>query len=70
MAELDFSHFCGVSGNDEFGELPRSLNVMAQNLQKAFEELEHVNQKLEQDVEQKSVCSLSAENWQTAFHTK
>lgn len=26
---------------------------MAQNLQKAFEELEHVNQKLEQDVEQK-----------------
>ena len=53
MAELDFSHFCGVSGNDEFGELSHSLNVMAQNLQKAFEELERVNQKLEQDVEQK-----------------
>ncbi|MCI8795584.1 MAG: HAMP domain-containing histidine kinase [Dorea sp.] len=53
MADLDFSHLCDVSGHDEFGELSHSLNIMAQNLQKAFETLEHVNNKLEQDVEQK-----------------
>lgn len=53
MADLDFSHLCEVTGRDEFGELSHSLNVMAGNLQKAFEELEHVNRKLEQDVEQK-----------------
>lgn len=46
MAELDFSHLCEVTGRDEFGQLSHSLNVMAGNLQKAFEELE-------QDVEQK-----------------
>ena len=53
MADLDFSHLCEVTGRDEFGQLSHSLNVMAGNLQKAFEELEHVNRKLEQDVEQK-----------------
>lgn len=53
MADLDFSHLCEVTGHDEFGQLSRSLNVMAGNLQKAFEELEHANRKLEQDVEQK-----------------
>lgn len=53
MADLDFSHLCGVTGRDEFGELSHSLNVMAGNLQKAFEELEQANRKLEQDVEQK-----------------
>ena len=53
MAGLDFSHLCRVSGHDEFGELSHSLNVMAQNLQEAFGELERVNSKLEQDVEQK-----------------
>ncbi len=53
MAALDFSHLCEVTGRDEFGELSHSLNVMAQNLQKAFGELEEVNSKLEQDVEQK-----------------
>ena len=53
MAALDFSHLCEVTGRDEFAELSHSLNVMAQNLQKAFGELEEVNSKLEQDVEQK-----------------
>ena len=53
MADLDFSHPCEVTGRDEFGQLSHSLNVMAGNLQKAFEELEYVNRKLEQDVEQK-----------------
>ena len=53
MANLDFSGPCEVTGHDEFGELSHSLNVMAENLQKAFGELENVNKKLEQDVEQK-----------------
>lgn len=53
MVDLDFSKPCRVTGHDEFGELSHSLNVMAGNLQKAFAELEHVNRKLEQDVEQK-----------------
>lgn len=53
MADLDFTHLCEVTGHDEFGELSRSLNVMAQNLQEAFGELEQVNSMLEQDVEQK-----------------
>ena len=53
MADLDFSRLCEVTRRDEFGQLSRSLNVMARNLQKAFEELEHVNRKLELDVEQK-----------------
>ena len=53
MANLDFSQLCGVAGHDEFGELSHSLNAMAENLQKAFGELENINRKLEQDVEQK-----------------
>lgn len=53
MADLDFSHLCEVTGRDEFGELSHNLNVMAGNLQKAFEELELANRKLEQDVAQK-----------------
>ena len=53
MANLDFSKLCKVTGRDEFGELSRSLNVMAESLQEAFSKLEDVNRKLEQDVEQK-----------------
>lgn len=53
MAKLDFSRPCGVSSPDEFGELSKSLNIMAENLQNAFAELEEANGKLEQDVEQK-----------------
>lgn len=53
MAELDFSRPCGVTGHDEFGELSRSLNLMAESLQEAFSKLENANRKLEQDVEQK-----------------
>lgn len=53
MAKLDFSHPCMVSSPDEFGELSKSLNIMAENLQQAFAKLEEVNGKLEQDIEQK-----------------
>ncbi len=50
MAGLDFSHPCRVTSLDEFGELSKSLNLMAENLQLAFAVLEEVNAKLEQDV--------------------
>lgn len=53
MAKLDFSHPCKVTSRDEFGELAKSLNTMAGNLQQAFTALEDANGKLEQDVEQK-----------------
>ncbi|CUN19342.1 Sensor histidine kinase YycG [Blautia hydrogenotrophica] len=53
MARLDFTHPCKVTSHDEFGELSKSLNIMAENLQKAFRELEVANEKLMLDVEQK-----------------
>lgn len=53
MAKLDFSRPCKVTSRDEFGELSKSLNIMAENLQQAFTALEDANGKLEQDVEQK-----------------
>lgn len=53
MAQLDFSTPCKVATFDEFGELSKSLNSMAANLQQAFTELEDANAKLEQDIEQK-----------------
>ena len=53
MAQLDFSKPCSIASRDEFGELSKSLNRMAENLQTAFAELRNANHKLEQDVEQK-----------------
>lgn len=53
MARLDFTHPCKVASHDEFGELSKSLNIMAENLQKTFRELEVANEKLMSDVEQK-----------------
>ncbi|MCI8514612.1 MAG: HAMP domain-containing histidine kinase [Lachnospiraceae bacterium] len=53
MANLDFSRLCRITGRDEFGELSCSLNIMAENLQEAFRQLENANKKLEQDVKQK-----------------
>lgn len=53
MAQLDFSQPCKLTTLDEFGELSKSLNSMAENLQQAFAALEDANAKLEQDVKQK-----------------
>lgn len=53
IAELDFSHPCKVVSRDEFGGLSKSLNSMAENLQRAFAALEDANTRLAQDVEQK-----------------
>ena len=52
MAELDFSEPCGITTNDEFGELAFSLNAMADHLQQAIAELEAANLQLEREVEQ------------------
>lgn len=52
MARLDFSTSASISANDEFGELSKSLNHMADNLRKAMAELEKANQHLEKEVEQ------------------
>lgn len=51
MAALDFSSPCGITTQDEFGQLATSLNIMAENLQKALAKLEEANKQLEKDVE-------------------
>ncbi len=50
MANLDFSAYCKVHTNDEFGELSQNLNVMFANLVEALEKLEVANGQLEKDV--------------------
>ena len=55
MADLDFSSTCDVMTNDEFGRLSKSLNVMAENLQKTLIKLERANSQLEKDVEQERI---------------
>ncbi len=55
MADLDFSSPCDIMTNDEFGRLSTSLNVMAENLQKAIIKLEDANKRLEKDVEQERI---------------
>ncbi len=51
MAGLDFSAPCDLVSTDEFGELSASLNLMAENLQRALAQLEDANAQLEKDVE-------------------
>lgn len=51
MAGLDFSAPCALASADEFGELAASLNLMAENLQRALAQLEDANAQLEKDVE-------------------
>lgn len=55
MADLDFSSPCDIMTNDEFGRLSASLNVMAENLQKALIKLEGANKQLEKDVKQERI---------------
>lgn len=52
MANLDFSLSCHVTSADEFGELSKHLNTMAENLQQALSGLEAANIRLEKEVEQ------------------
>lgn len=50
MAKLDFSAYCDIQSNDEFGKLSTNLNAMFVNLKETLENLELANMQLEKDV--------------------
>ena len=52
MAELDFHWECGEKRRDEIGKLGRSLDKLAQRLDRALTELKSANQALRGEVEQ------------------
>ena len=52
MAELDFHWQCGEKRKDEIGRLGRSLDQLAQRLDRALTDLESANQALRGEVEQ------------------
>ncbi|WP_242847852.1 sensor histidine kinase [Fervidicella metallireducens] len=51
MAKLNFDKKCIVTGEDEIGELSKSLNELSYNLQKTMTELKDANEKLVNDIE-------------------
>lgn len=51
MAELNFDNVIEVKGDDEIGQLSKSLNLMNENLKNSFKELERVNSKLTEEIE-------------------
>ncbi|MBM6861885.1 HAMP domain-containing protein [Clostridium saudiense] len=51
MSELDFDNVIEIKGNDEIGQLSKSLNLMNENLKNSFKELEKVNSKLTEEIE-------------------
>lgn len=51
MAKLNFEKKCIVTGEDEIGELSKSLNELSSNLQKTMTELKDANEKLMSDIE-------------------
>jgi two-component system, OmpR family, sensor histidine kinase VanS len=51
MAEMDFSSSCDVKGEDEIGNLARTLNFLARNLDTALRDLRATNIKLQEDIE-------------------
>lgn len=55
MAGLHFEAHCDVCTKDEFGELSQSLNTMFSGLREVLDQLEHANERLEKDVEQKRI---------------
>ena len=50
MSELDFDNVIEIKGNDEIGQLSKSLNLMNENLKNSFKELEKVNSKLTEEM--------------------
>lgn len=52
MAKLDFSAYCNIHTEDEFGELSQNLNTMFANLKEVLEKLEVANKQLEKEVAQ------------------
>ncbi|MCT8139306.1 HAMP domain-containing protein [Anaerobacillus sp. CMMVII] len=51
MADLDFSTKSTIHTNDELGELSRSLNKLAINLQNSMDELTEANAQLKDDIQ-------------------
>lgn len=51
MAKLDFSKKIDIGGEDELGELARSLNDMSDSLESSIRSLEESNKKLLSDIE-------------------
>ncbi|KEH96788.1 HAMP domain-containing sensor histidine kinase [Clostridium massiliodielmoense] len=50
MANLDFNEKCYVKGEDEIGELSKSLNDLSYNLKLSMESLKNANEKLLDDI--------------------
>ncbi len=51
MAELNFNNVIEIKGDDEIGQLSKSLNLMNENLKNSFKELEKVNSRLTEEIE-------------------
>lgn len=50
MAKLDFSKKCTIKGEDEIGELSKSLNDLSNNLKVSMEEFQKANEQLLDDI--------------------
>ncbi|WP_412369327.1 sensor histidine kinase [Clostridium sp.] len=55
MAKLDFSKKIDIVGEDELGELSRSLNNMSDSLEESIRNLEESNKKLLSDIEKERI---------------
>ncbi len=55
MAKLDFSQKIDIVGEDELGELSRSLNDMSDSLEESIRNLEESNKKLLSDIEKERI---------------
>ncbi|GAA0075746.1 HAMP domain-containing sensor histidine kinase [Clostridium sp. CTA-5] len=51
MSNMNFNVSCDINSEDEIGNLARTLNFLSKNLQSALLDLQHKNQKLEEDIE-------------------
>ncbi|MDH5185495.1 MAG: PAS domain S-box protein [candidate division WOR-3 bacterium] len=54
IAQGDLAQRAQISSNDEVGHLAKSLNLMAENLQSAYQELEEMNRTLERRVNERT----------------
>ena len=53
MSDLDFSAKVDVRGNDEIGDLGRSMNNLSKKLEKSIKELKNANLELSNDIREK-----------------
>lgn len=63
MTELDMTWKCDVKSSDEIGVLSSNLNIMADRLQKAMDELEEANQILQEDIEKFQQMEVQRRNF-------